>query len=95
MDFEPPPTRPLKKASPSKYKAAAVNTWIQKPALSDEKKVQLAGAIDRITVKTLSKDIRKNLKDRAADYGPTHEVPASMKDPELVKCVLAAVALSS
>ena len=95
IDFEPPTSRPLKKASPRKSSAAAVNQWIQKLSLRDDKKAQLADAVEIITAKTLSKEIKKNLKDRAAEYGLTQEVLVSMKDPELVKCVLAAVALST
>ena len=38
IDFEPPTSRPLKKASPGKSNAAAVNQWIQKLSLPDDKK---------------------------------------------------------
>ena len=95
IDFEPPASRPLKKASPGKSNAAAVNQWIQKLSLPDDKKAQLSDAVERITTKTLSREIKKNLKDRAAEYGLTQEVLVNMKDPELVKCVLAAVALAT
>ena len=95
IDFEPPTSRPLKKASPGKSSAAAVSQWIQKLSLPEDKKAQLSEAVERITAKILSKEIKKNLKDRAAEYGLTQEVLVNMKDPELVKCVLAAVALST
>ena len=95
IDFEPRTSRPLKKSSPGKSNAAAVNQWIQKLSLPEDKKAQLSEAVEKITAKTLSKEIKKNLKDRAAEYGLTQEVLVNMKDPELVKCVLAAVALSA
>ena len=95
VDFDTPSARPLKKTSPAKSNPAAVNSWIQKLALDESKKTSLAEAVERITARTLSKEIKKNLKDRAAEYGLTQELLANMKDPELVKCVLAAVALSS
>ena len=64
-------------------------------SLPEDKKAKLSEAVERITAKTLSKEIKKNLKDRAAEYGLTQEVLVNMKDPEPIKCVLAAVAFSA